>query len=409
MAKPRKTTSGKKTARRAATKAPSAAPKKTPRKAAKKTTVVALNDRNSDHATPILKALPVEPAVFRVRGPMSTFGGPHDFGMSPSEGLALFEPNDLDDPRHRDLFLAAQPPGTTGLGRRLNPDKFYLACRWDYKVTSRSFLRNTTAEVISVKDNTLSVAARPCDWGPHADTGRIADLSPGLAAALRLNTDDEVVVIIRGAANEFITAVAARTFAHAGAAEPKIISAEEWGAAPAHASHFAERPAAGIVVHNTESANREATTGDAEFQLAAALARSIQNSHFARGFADTGQHFTVSRGGLLLEGRHGAALAARAGRVVEGAHAVSDGGVANKTWFGIEIEGDNRASDQVTEPQYAAVVELCAWLMKWTGVPELPIKPHLQVLAGHTDCPGKFADRVAQLRADVAKRRQSLG
>lgn len=340
---------------------------------------------------------------------MSTFGGPHDFGMSPSEGLALFEPRDLDDPRHRDLFLPAQPPGTTGLGRRLNPEKFYLACRWDYKVTSRSFLRNTTAEVVSVKDNMLSVAARPVDWGPHVDTGRIADLSPGLAAALRLNTDDEVTVIIRGVAGEFLTAVAARTFAHAAATEPKIISAEEWGAAPSHMSHFPERPAAGIVVHNTESANRELASGDAEFQLAAVLARSIQQSHFARGFADTGQHFTVSRGGLILEGRHGAALAARAGRVVEGAHAVSDGGVANKTWFGIEIEGDNRGCDEVTEPQYAAVVELCAWLMKWTGVPELPIKPHLLVLAGHTDCPGRFADRATQLRSDVAKRRESLG
>ena len=402
MAKPRKTTSGKKATR------PTAA-KKTTRKRTQKAARVSLSDRNADHATPALKALPVEPAVFRVQGSMSTFGGPHDFGMSPSEGLALFEPNDLDDPRHCELFLPSQPPGTTGLGRRLNPDKFYLACRWDYKVTSRSFLRNTTAEVVSVKNNLLSVAARPVDWGPHVDTGRIADLSPGLAAALKLNTDDEVVVIIRGAANEFLTAVAARTFANAAAAEPKIISAEEWGAAPAHMSHFAERTAAGIVVHNTESANRELASGDAEFQLAAALARSIQKSHFARGFADTGQHFTVSRGGLILEGRHGAALAARAGRAVEGAHAQSADGSYNRTWFGIEIEGDNRASDQVTDPQYAAVVELCAWLMKWTGVPELPITPHLQVLPGHTDCPGKFADRVAQLRADVAKRRQSLG
>ncbi|MFL6539160.1 MAG: hypothetical protein ACJ8HU_00190, partial [Chthoniobacterales bacterium] len=70
MAKPRKTTSGKKATR------PTAA-KKTTRKRTQKAARVSLSDRNADHATPALKALPVEPAVFRVQGSMSTFGGPH--------------------------------------------------------------------------------------------------------------------------------------------------------------------------------------------------------------------------------------------------------------------------------------------------------------------------------------------
>src|SRR5439155_18105800 len=111
MAKPRKTTSGKKATRPAARTTPRPAGKKTPHKRTQKAARVSLSDRNADHATPALKALPVEPAVFRVQGSMSTFGGPHDFGMSPSEGLALFEPNDLDDPRHCELFLPSQPPG----------------------------------------------------------------------------------------------------------------------------------------------------------------------------------------------------------------------------------------------------------------------------------------------------------
>ena len=127
---------------------------------------------------------------------MSTFGGPHDTGMTASEGLALFDTPDLHDPRHRDLFLPAQPPGTSGLGRRLNPEQCYLACRWDYRVTSRSFLRNTVALVQSVRTGRV-VEARPADWGPNAHTGRVADLSPGLAAALELKTDDHVVVTIR--------------------------------------------------------------------------------------------------------------------------------------------------------------------------------------------------------------------
>ncbi|HEV2839758.1 MAG TPA: peptidoglycan recognition family protein [Chthoniobacterales bacterium] len=330
--------------------------------------------------------------------------------MSPSEGLALFDRPDLVDPRHRDLFLPAQPPGTTGLGRRLNPDKFYLACRWDYHVTSRSFLRNTVAQVQSVSSGVVK-QARPADWGPNPRTGRVADLSPGLAAALGLDTDDEVIITIRGATADFITRGAAKAFAgdNSETTEPRIISTSEWGARPATVTHFPERSAAGIVVHNTENANRDALTGPAELAVAVKVARSIQNGHFARGFADTGQHFTISRGGLILEGRHGSVAAARAGRVVAAAHAVSSDGSANRTWFGIELEGDNRPSDQVTKPQYAALVELCAWLTKWAGTKVLPIKGHMDVLAGHTDCPGKFEARLPRLREDVATRRAQLG
>jgi hypothetical protein len=36
--------------------------------------------------------------------------------------------------------------------------------------------------------------ARPCDWGPHTDTGRVADLSRGLLDALGIETDDEVEI-----------------------------------------------------------------------------------------------------------------------------------------------------------------------------------------------------------------------
>jgi N-acetylmuramoyl-L-alanine amidase len=36
--------------------------------------------------------------------------------------------------------------------------------------------------------------AFPADWGPHQDTGRVADLSPGLMEMLGITTDDEVIV-----------------------------------------------------------------------------------------------------------------------------------------------------------------------------------------------------------------------
>jgi hypothetical protein len=86
------------------------------------------------------KIAPVEEILFRVEGKMFTFGGPRDTGMSADEGLALFTPADLQDPKYSYLFLPTPPPGTTGLGRRLNPEKYYFACRWNYNDTPREFL-----------------------------------------------------------------------------------------------------------------------------------------------------------------------------------------------------------------------------------------------------------------------------
>ena len=141
------------------------------------------------------KIQPVEEILFRVEGKMSTFGGPRDTGMSADEGLALFTPADLQDPKYSYLFLPTPPPGTTGLGRRLNPDKYYFACRWNYNDTPREFLRRALARVENPA-NGRAADARPVDWGPHISTGRVADLSPGLAAALGLQTDDVVRITI---------------------------------------------------------------------------------------------------------------------------------------------------------------------------------------------------------------------
>jgi len=126
-------------------------------------------------------------------GKMSTFGGPADTGVSEAEGLALIEPSQL--PQFSDYFLPQQPPGTTGLARRLNPDASYIACRWDYDVTSKSYLRGIKVKV----SNTVtgqSEMAQPIDKGPDVRTGRVADLSPGLARRLGLTTDQTCTVVI---------------------------------------------------------------------------------------------------------------------------------------------------------------------------------------------------------------------
>lgn len=126
-----------------------------------------------------------------LKGKMSTFGGPKDFGMKAAEGLALVNAANLN--KVIDYFLPEQPPGTTGIGRRLNPDTFYIACRWEYEKTSHEQLIDMMVTVRNPKTGT-SEQAKPVDWGPNVNTHRIADLSPGLAAALGLETDDECEV-----------------------------------------------------------------------------------------------------------------------------------------------------------------------------------------------------------------------
>jgi hypothetical protein len=122
-------------------------------------------------------------------GPCSWFGGPDDTGVSPDEGLAFLYSVD-DAPQ---LFLEEQPEGTTGLARRLDPDVFYVACRWDYDVTPKEMLASGQRALV-VAANGKKRLAWPADWGPHEDTGRAADLSPGLMSALGIGTDDDVEV-----------------------------------------------------------------------------------------------------------------------------------------------------------------------------------------------------------------------
>jgi hypothetical protein len=104
--------------------------------------------------------------------------------------LAFFD--SYDDAPH--LFLNEQPPSTSGLARRLNVATYYVACRWDYDVTPKSMLADKGLQAL-VRAGDREFLAWPADWGPHADTDRAADISPGLMAALQIETDDEVEVI----------------------------------------------------------------------------------------------------------------------------------------------------------------------------------------------------------------------
>jgi hypothetical protein len=129
--------------------------------------------------------------MIRFCGKCSWFGGPDDEGVDPDEGLAFIYT--YEEATY--LFLPQQPEGTTGLARRLDPDMFYVACRWDYGVTPKSMLADHRRQQALVRAHGGWFVALPADWGPHADTGRAADISPGLMRALDIDTDDDIEIV----------------------------------------------------------------------------------------------------------------------------------------------------------------------------------------------------------------------
>jgi hypothetical protein len=121
-------------------------------------------------------------------GKCSWFGGPNDSGMAETEPLAfLFEVSQAPD-----LFLDG---ATEALGRALDPEEYYIAMRWDYDEISKEDLLKTIC-LVRAPSTSRSFWARPSDWGPHQDTGRLCDISPGLMDALGVETDDELEIIV---------------------------------------------------------------------------------------------------------------------------------------------------------------------------------------------------------------------
>src|SRR5215472_13479020 len=140
---------------------------------------------------PTAEAEAAPATVLNVRGKVSWFGGPSDMGVSPSEGQAFI----YDVKTKPSIFLPHQPAGTTGLARRLDPDKHYIALRWDYSQFPKTRLAGPELAHVYAPKTGRGATAAPADWGPHTSTGRLADISPGLMRELGIQTDDEVQVI----------------------------------------------------------------------------------------------------------------------------------------------------------------------------------------------------------------------
>jgi hypothetical protein len=181
------------------------------------------------------------------------------------------------------------------------------------------------------------------------------------------------------------------------AAVADIIGCATWGARAASAPIvLTATPPVKIIVHHTDSAN----STDLTPTHAVSLARSIQANHMdVRGFIDSGQHFTISRGGFVLEGRHRSVETLTGGRqLVVGAHCTEQNQVA----LGIEDEG-SYGTAVPPAVLYAALVELCVTICTAYTLRPYQIYGHRDFQA--TDCPGdQLYARLTTLRRDVAGR-----
>ncbi|WP_328301883.1 peptidoglycan recognition protein family protein [Streptomyces sp. NBC_00435] len=176
---------------------------------------------------------------------------------------------------------------------------------------------------------------------------------------------------------------------------PEIFGCEEWGARPpTEPVTVLASPPRLIVVHHTATANVE----DYSLLRAFALARAIQTHHMdTNRWIDTGQHFTVSRGAYVTEGRHRSrAELSRGTMQVRSSHCVGQNDVA----VGIETEG-TYSSTEPPAGQYQALVALGAYICGQYGLDPYDIRGHRDF--NTTECPGdRLYALLPRLREDIA-------
>ncbi|MBY8881646.1 peptidoglycan recognition protein family protein [Actinacidiphila acidipaludis] len=176
---------------------------------------------------------------------------------------------------------------------------------------------------------------------------------------------------------------------------PWIIDCDTWGARPPSSPiQITGNTTNKIILHHMAFPN----VTDYSREHAVQLAKDCQNLHMdTNGWADTGQHFTVSRGGYVLEGRHRSLETLDAGlHQVISAHCPGENGNA----IGIENEGTYITE---TPPQALldSLVELCVAVCGKFRLNAWDIFGHWDFRLG-TDCPGiAFYAEFPQVRRRV--------
>ncbi|MGC4957651.1 peptidoglycan recognition protein family protein [Actinomadura citrea] len=177
---------------------------------------------------------------------------------------------------------------------------------------------------------------------------------------------------------------------------PQVYTRAQWNArAPRRAAEVVDRPPDHIIVHHTATANAR----DRSLAHAFALSRSIQNIHMNKnGWDDAGQQLTISRGGIVMEGRNRSLRAIQSGDLAIGAQVLHH----NQHTIGIENEG-TYLSAAVPGALWRSLTEVCVWLcQKYDLDPSEAIVGHRDY--NSTSCPGDVLyARLPELRRSVAE------
>ncbi|GAB3328406.1 N-acetylmuramoyl-L-alanine amidase [Micromonospora halotolerans] len=161
---------------------------------------------------------------------------------------------------------------------------------------------------------------------------------------------------------------------------PWIIDCDTWGARPPKgAIQITGNVTNKIILHHMAFPNVTDYSRDHAMQLA----RDCQNLHMdVNGWVDTGQHFTVSRGGYVLEGRHRSLQTLdTGGHQVSAAHCPGENGNA----IGIENEG-TYITETPPDALLDALVGLCTAVCQQFRLQPWDIFGHWDFYT--TQCPG---------------------
>ncbi len=191
------------------------------------------------------------------------------------------------------------------------------------------------------------------------------------------------------------TTFSAAAMAAPGAPEPKIHATAAWSARPPNGTiEVQNHKPTYIVVHHTVDPGN---VTDYSLEHAFWASRAIQNFHMdTRGWVDSGQQFTNSRGGHITEGRHRSLEVLRGGtKHVLGANV----GNNNSTCIGIENEG-LYSTENVTPALWGSLVKMVAYIASQYGISPEFIKGHRDF--NSTECPGTVLyNRLPELRTAV--------
>ncbi|RFS87540.1 N-acetylmuramoyl-L-alanine amidase [Actinomadura spongiicola] len=181
---------------------------------------------------------------------------------------------------------------------------------------------------------------------------------------------------------------------------PRVYTRAQWQARPPRRpARVINRRPDRIIVHHTATPNAK----DRSLTHAFALSRYIQDFHMNKnGWDDTGQQLTISRGGIVMEGRNKSLQAVEAGDLAVGAQVLHH----NEHTIGIENEG-TYMKNGVPRGLWTSLVEVCVWLCQaYSLEPAGAIVGHRDY--NNTSCPGDVLyARLPELRRTVAERLNS--